>query len=118
MLNLTVTPRYVLTEIRIRLIKALWRWAAHDGEQQMDHQFPSTRSYDILTVSFRPHYLPRELGQVTIVLVDIPGPDLTGAAERDAEGYNRTISRSVDQAVFVLGHLNSCGVTSLLPDVH
>ena len=35
----------------------------------------STRSYEILTVSFRPHYLPRELGQVTVILVYIPGPD-------------------------------------------
>ena len=32
----------------------------------------STRSYEMLTVSFRPHYLPRELGQVTIILGWIP----------------------------------------------
>ena len=42
----------------------------------------STRSYEILTVSFRPHYLPRELAQVTVVLVYIPGPGYTGAASR------------------------------------
>ena len=55
----------------------------------------STRSFEILTGSFRPHYLPRELGQVTVILVYIPGPDYTGAAERVAECYNRTINRSI-----------------------
>ena len=49
----------------------------------------SRHSYEKLTVTFRPHYLPRELGQVTVILVYIPGPDYTGAAERVAEYYNR-----------------------------
>ena len=30
----------------------------------------------------------------------------------------RSINRSIDQAVFVLGDFNSCDTTSLLPDVH
>ena len=77
----------------------------------------STRSYEILTVSFRPHYLPRELGQVTVILVYIHDPDYTGAAERVAECYNRTIHRSINQAVFVLGDFNSCDITGLLPDL-
>ena len=78
----------------------------------------STPPYEILTVSFRPHYLPHELGQVTVILVHIPGPDYTGAAERVAECYNRTINRSIDQAVFVLGDFNSSDTTSLLPDLY
>jgi hypothetical protein len=40
-------------------------------------------------ISTRP---PRELGQVTVILVDILGPDYTWAAERDAECYNRTVN--------------------------
>ena len=27
------------------------------------------KHYEILTVSFRPHYLPREIGQITVILV-------------------------------------------------
>ena len=75
----------------------------------------STRSYEVLTVSFRSHYLPHQLGQVTVILVC---PDYTGAAERVAECYNRTISRSVDQTVFVLGDFNSCDINNVLPDLH
>ena len=48
----------------------------------------------------------------------LPGPDYRGAAERDAECYYRTISRSIEQAVFVLGDFNSCDITSLLPDLY
>ena len=53
-----------------------------------------------------------------VILVYIPGPDYTGAAERVAECYNRTIHRSINQAVFVLGDFNSCDITGLLPDLH
>ena len=77
----------------------------------------STRSYEILSL-VPTHYLHRELNQLTVALVYMPGPDYRRAAERVAECYNRTISRSIDQAVFVLGDLNSCDITSLLPDLH
>ena len=70
----------------------------------------STRSYEILTVSFRPHYL----GQVRAIL----SPDYTGAAEHVTECYNRTIDKSIDQVVFVLGDFNRCDITSVLPDLH
>ena len=33
-----------------------------------------TRDFELLTVSFRPFYLPREFGQVTVILVYVPGP--------------------------------------------
>ena len=35
----------------------------------------SDRSFEILTVSFRPFYLPREFGEITIILTYVPGPD-------------------------------------------
>lgn len=41
----------------------------------------STPSYKILTVSFRPYYLPREFGQITIILAYVPGPDNSEAAK-------------------------------------
>ena len=52
-----------------------------------------------------------------VILVYIPGPGYTGAAERVAEWYNRTINRLINQAVFVLGDFNSCDITGLLPDL-
>ena len=47
-----------------------------------------TMSYEIMTVSFHPHYLPREFGQVTVILVYMLGPDNAQAAECIAECYN------------------------------
>ena len=91
------------------------RWATNFSV----HERVSTRSYEISTVSFRPHYLPREFCQVTVIPVYIPGPDIdTQAAERVVESYNRAINRSVDQAVFVLGDINACDITGLLPNLH
>ena len=75
----------------------------------------STRSYEIMTVSFRPHHLPREFGQVTVILLYVPGPDNAQAAECVAECYNRAISRSMEQAVFVLGDFN---ITRVLSSLH
>ena len=91
------------------------RWATNFSV----HERVNTRSYEILTVSFRPHYLPREFCQVTVIPVYIPGPDIdTQAAERVVESYNRAINRSGDQAVFVLGDFNACDITGLLPKLH
>ena len=77
-----------------------------------------TRSYEIMTVSFRPYNLPREFRQVTVILVYVPGPDNAQAAERISECYNRAISRLVEQAVFVLGDFNMCDITGVLPSLH
>ena len=74
-----------------------------------------TRSYEIMTVSFRPYNLPREFRQVTVILVYVPGPDNAQAAERISECYNRAISRSMEQAVFVLGDFN---ITRVLSSLH
>ena len=54
-----------------------------------------TRDFDLLTVSFRPFYLPREFGPITVILVYVPGPDLKTAAER--------ITESFKEAVFAIG---------------
>ena len=83
------------------------------------HERVSRRSYEILTVSSGPLYLPREFCQVTVIPVYSPGPDIdTQAAERVTESYNRAINRSGDQAVFVLGDFNACDITGLLPNLH
>lgn len=78
----------------------------------------SSRHFEILTVSFRPHYLPREFSQITVILVYVPGPNNTLAAERIAESYNKAVSRSVDQPVFLLGDFNTCDISQQLPQLH
>ena len=77
----------------------------------------STKDYEILTVSFRPHYLPREFGQLTVIVCYVPGPDNARAAERIAQSYNKAVSRSVDQTVFILGDFNTCEISDLLPNL-
>ena len=75
-----------------------------------------SRHYEIMIVSFRPHYLPREFQQLTVILVYVPGPDNALAAERILECYNNAVSRATDQPVFLLGDFNSCDVIALLPN--
>lgn len=76
-----------------------------------------TPDYEILTVSFRPFYLPREFGQITVILAYVPGPNDEAAGERIAESYNNALVRSVDQPVFILGDFNSCNLSDHLPAV-
>lgn len=64
-----------------------------------------TFDYDLLSVSFRPYYLPREFGQITIILVYIPGRKYEEAAGRISE-FNAPLC-SVDQPIFILGDFNN-----------
>lgn len=73
--------------------------------------------YELLTVSFRPYYLPREFGQITIILVYVPGPNFALAAECIAASYNRALCNSADDPVFLLGDFNKCNVSTLLPNL-
>lgn len=77
-----------------------------------------TPDYEILTVSFRPFYLPREFGQVTVILAYVPGPDDDAAGERIARSYNNALARSTDQPVLILGDFNSCDLLEHLPTLH
>lgn len=70
-----------------------------------------------MTVSFRPHYLPRDFTQVTVILAYVPGPDNALAAERIVDSYNNAVSRAADQPIFLLGDFNSCDVGSFLPQL-
>lgn len=67
-----------------------------------------TRDYELLSVSIRPFYLSREFGQITIILVYVPGPNNKEAAEVITDCYNSALSRLADQLVFVLGDFNTC----------
>lgn len=68
-------------------------------------------------MSFRPYYLPREFGQITIILVYVPGPNFALAAECIAASYNRALCNSADDPVFLLGDFNKCNVSTLLPNL-
>ena len=78
----------------------------------------SAPSYEILTVSFRPFYLPREFGEITIILTYVPGPDDKGSAKAIADCYNKEIARSPNNPVFILGDFNTCDITEQLPLLH
>jgi len=57
-------------------------------------------------VSFTPFCLSQETGQITVILVYVPGPDNARAAERIARSYSKASSRTVDQPVFILKDFN------------
>ena len=80
-----------------------------------------TKDYEILTVSFRPFYLPREFGQITIILAYIPGVSSTNyeaAGERLAESYHAAVARSADQPIFMLGDFNQLKIQKYIPGLH
>ena len=74
--------------------------------------------YVILTVTFRPFYLPREFGQITIILTYVPGPKHQEAAGRIAESYNTALTRSPDNPVFILGDFNNCDLAHDIPTLY
>ena len=71
-------------------------WATNFTVRETD----CSTHYEIMTVSFRTHYLPREFRQITIFLVYVPGPDYARAAECIADSYNKAQCHSVDDPVF------------------
>ena len=48
-----------------------------------------TRDFELLTVSFRPFYLPREFGQITDILVYVPGPDFENGGRENNREFQR-----------------------------
>lgn len=82
------------------------KWATNYTVRESE----SCRHYELLTVSFRPHYLPREFTQMTVILAYVPGPDYNLAEDRIADFYHRAVTRTGKQPVFLLG--TSTDVTS------
>ena len=77
----------------------------------------NTPDYEILHVSFHPHYLPRDFTQVSVILVYVPGPNNNAAADHIADCYNSALARSMDQPVILLGDFNTCDITKHLPQL-
>ena len=82
------------------------------------HERVCTHDYELLTVSFRPFYLPREFGQLTVILVYVPGPHWTDVAEKIADSYDTAVTRAPDQPVFITGDFNRCKFGRQLPNLH
>lgn len=90
------------------------RWAT----QFTIHERTCSKDYEILVVSFRPFYLPREFGLLTVMLVYVPGPNYKEAAEHITETYNSIVSRSADQPVFIMGDFNMLSLSPHLPTLN
>nr|KAG5704406.1 hypothetical protein BaRGS_031112 [Batillaria attramentaria] len=56
-------------------------------------------SLHVVSANPQPHYLPREFGQVTVILVYVPGPDNSKAAERIAQSYTEALNRSAAEEI-------------------
>lgn len=75
-----------------------------------------TPDLELLAVSFRPKYLPREFGQLALVLVYIPpSGNVTRASEAIAACVHQIECASPDSPVFILGDFNSCRLNKALP---
>lgn len=75
-----------------------------------------TQDIELLSVSFRPYYLPREFGQVFIVLVYIPpSANYNQAASIVYEQVQKLENISPDAPKFILGDFNGCTLKSVLP---
>ncbi len=89
------------------------RWATNF----MLRETKCSKHYEIMVVSFRPHYLPGEFTQITVILVYVPGPDFMLAAENIADTFNNIANGVGDQPVFLLGDFNRCDVTKFLQNL-
>ena len=75
-----------------------------------------TKDIELLTVSFRPFYLPREFGQIFITLVYIPPDANTNKACDIIFETTQQLERlSTDAPKLVLGDFNSCTLRDTLP---
>ncbi|XP_033106653.1 uncharacterized protein LOC117108636 [Anneissia japonica] len=76
-----------------------------------------TPDVELLSVSLRPYYLPREFGCIKVLVVYIP-PDgnAVRAADYIAEQVNASSVRSPNSPVFVLGDFNHCRLNRVLPN--
>ena len=72
---------------------------------------------EILAVTLRPYYLPREIPKVVVILVYVPpsGSD-DAAAEAVAEVVHQQQTKSPDGAVLLMGDFNTCDMDTQLPD--
>lgn len=83
------------------------------------HSVICTPDVEILTLSLRPFYLPREFPTVVFACVYCP-PDanIQAAVELIAENANSMLSKYPRAPVFYMGDYNNCSLDSVLPSFH
>ena len=76
----------------------------------------SSKDIELMCVSFRPFYLPREFPQVNVLLVYIPpSSDKENAKQIIQEQVNELGIQSADAPVIILGDFNHCDLKLLCP---
>ena len=90
------------------------RWFHPNNVYRTNHI--CTPDVEILTVTIRPYYLPREFPKVTVNVVYAPpsGHDET-AAHLLADTVNAQLTSSPDSVVFMTGDFNTCLTDPYLP---
>ena len=69
---------------------------------------------ELLSISLRPHYLPREFPQLLFTLVYIhPRANATAACQMIADVTHRLDAISPDAPKFILGDFNHCNISSV-----
>lgn len=79
----------------------------------------SSADVELLTLTFRPKYLPREFVQLKLVLVYTPpSSNLMRASQTVASCVHKLEFVSPDSSVLVLGDFNDCRLNKTLPTYH
>ena len=83
------------------------------------HTQVCTPNVELLTLSVRPFYLPREFPTIVLSCVYVP-PDANprAAAETIASHTQPMQSRYPDAPVFIMGDFNKCRLSDVLPSFH
>lgn len=75
-----------------------------------------TPDLELLAVSFTPKYIPREFGQLTVVLVYIPpSGNVTRASKAIAASVHQFECAPPDVPVLIMGDFNGCRLNKTLP---
>ena len=78
-----------------------------------------TQDIEILTISVRPFYLPREFGQIMVSVVYVPPQANTSKASNYIRNvYDKFQSLSPGCPHFILGDFNKCTLNDVLPDLY
>lgn len=74
---------------------------------------------ELLSISLRPFYLPREFGQVFVTVVYIhPRANTRVAANRICDTVVKLENIAPDAPKFILGDFNACSIKSVLPNYY
>ena len=83
------------------------RWCHPNNAHNYNHHCDN--NIELLTVTLRPYYLPRELPKVTVIVVYIqPNANTRISSDVLYENVNKQLSKTPDGAVFVTGDFNKC----------